>query len=589
MVTSSSHTKRIFVVEQSARGVGGHHLEYAIRIAESSGVSEKLIVVSKKFEFLDQMNYIDILPSYKYGYWDLPGKDFIRFLQKFLKNKNSFFYTPLKIPKCLLKCAYLFSTIRQPEVFFSIFQKESSWPPKISISKILIILISSILFAPVVILISMIKFIFWNISMRIIRKIVRKASLVSKRIVSYILKIAILLSFSKKRNQFIKDTNLLFKNNRISDGDLIFFGTISLAELSGLNEILQSIKNKPKCLVILRREPNEFGEKAWNWQQIAKQSHSSSVRFYADTVELSKVYSFLFGFRVGVFPIPAGKFVPDELSAIHDYEITYMGDARTEKGFEDFSEVVRDKPALNVFAQVNHAPHIDSGLAIAIQTVLKSNAFTAVTPMDSSTYLETISKSDLLWIGYLGENYEKRSSGIFVEATVRGIPSLVTNNSWMHAEIYRNSESYWQESLKSINNQWLGQRRGIIKVLTSSNKNISVIFELSSGIKLISSGWADKDGVAYIVLPFLHKTENFIKVEELDSFTDLNVIGFSDMKQKPLWIGGIVLNNPKRTNLAISEFQSLKSSYANFRDEIRAFTDFHSDSKIKSVLEEYQR
>ena len=72
--------KRIFVVEQSARGLGGHHLEYALRISETAIEFEKHLVVSSKFKSKVDYDQAVIHPNYKYGYWDLPGKELIKFL-----------------------------------------------------------------------------------------------------------------------------------------------------------------------------------------------------------------------------------------------------------------------------------------------------------------------------------------------------------------------------------------------------------------------------------------------------------------------------------------------------------------------------
>ena len=205
--------------------------------------------------------------------------------------------------------------------------------------------------------------------------------------------------------------------------------------------------------------------------------------------------------------------------------------------------------------------------------------------MDSDTYLETIEKSELLWIGYLGENYEKRSSGIFIEGTIRGIPSLVTNGSWMHAEIYRNSVEYWKESMKETVVELGKLRRGVFELLTFPDQRVDVQFTLTTGVSLSSTGWSDSNGSAYIVIPLLNKSESVQSVNFLNSNAKLTVVGSAEINQRALWVGGVVLNSPDRAHLAFNEYRELKNSYDQFKSQIPEYVAFHSDAKIKDILE----
>jgi hypothetical protein len=209
--------------------------------------------------------------------------------------------------------------------------------------------------------------------------------------------------------------------------------------------------------------------------------------------------------------------------------------------------------------------------------------------MDSTKYLQTISNSELLWIGYLGENYEKRSSGIYVEGTVRGIPSLVTDGSWMHAEVYRNSVKYWEETLRFTDAKIMEMRRGIIKILHFPCQKVSVKFILSTGISLVSTGWSDSSGTTFIALPLLHKSESLKRIGFLHSNAEIEVLGFAEMHDQSLWVGGLVLNCADRAHLALKEFRNLKFSYGQFRSRIPEYIEFHSASKVKSILEEVSK
>jgi hypothetical protein len=585
MEMSKQIRRRIFIVEQSASGLGGHHLEYALRIAESSGFQERHVAVSRNFDSSSNLKDVSVHPTYKYGYWDLPGKNVIKFLQVFAKKNKSTFRRNWKMPKFLVKNIYLFSTIKQPDIFFSLLRKTFTWPPKIPVLNLLAPLTLFFLFIPIAMLVVVIRVCARIMRFKLINGMIRKINKFVNQSIFYLLFLVRLISSRIKYKRFITDTTRFLKQFEISESDLLFFGTISQIELSALTEVLYRKLIKPKCIVILRREPHEQGEKSWNWHKISNLAKTNSVIFYADTIELSETFSDLFGSNVDVFPIPGGAINSSSVTSKKDYEISYFGDARSEKDFEGFSNLIGDMTNFSVFAQINHARDIQPGLALAIQKINTLDVVKELKPMDSLTYLRNISNSELVWVGYLGENYEKRSSGIFVEATIRGIPCLVTNGSWMHAEIYRNSVGYWEKALKNVDVNLLSARRGIVKILTLPNRKITLEFTLSTGVVLFSTGWSDIHGHAYVVLPLIHKSENFQKVTYFDSTDKPQVIGFTDMENQSLWIGGLVLNNSDRANLTFSEYQTLKPEYSNFISLISDFVNFHSEEKIRFILE----
>lgn len=578
--------KRIFVVEQSARGLGGHHLEYALRISETAIEFEKHLVVSRKFKSKVEFDQAVVHPNYKYGYWDLPGKKLIKFLQKITRKNKSKIRGSWKLPKPLVKIYYIFSTFRQPEVFFSLFRDNSNWPPRISTSTVLVLSLFGAIFAPLAAVFLAIKVLKRVFPLKLSKIILNKIISLIKNIVYYMLTVATLYSLQLKFRQFGRDTKRLFVRNHLTESDLLFFGTIGQTELSALNQVIEFQRSKPKCVVILRREPHENGDKPWNWQRLSSQSQANSIKFYADTLELANTYSGLFGFPVEVFPIPAGNVSPILETTFKEFEISYLGEARSEKGFESYSNLVTNLPESKIFTQLNHAEDVDSTLALAIQNIVMSGSEMTLDPMASETYLKTILKSELLWIGYLGENYEKRSSGIFIEGTIRGIPSLVTDGSWMHAEIYRNSVKYWEESMSISAVDLLKARRGVIKLLTLPSQKIELEFTLTTGISLISSGWSDSSGFVYIALPLIHKSESFQKVNLKNTNRGLNVLGIAEMDCQALWIGGVVLNNADRAHLAFNEYQELKISYGEFKSQISEYLEFHSNANITRILEE---
>lgn len=56
-------------------------------------------------------------------------------------------------------------------------------------------------------------------------------------------------------------------------------------------------------------------------------------------------------------------------------------------------------------------------------------------PFFPNTFVQMLSKYDLIVLPYLPESYDKRGSGIYVQAAQHGIPCVVTGGTWMGEEV----------------------------------------------------------------------------------------------------------------------------------------------------------
>lgn len=122
--------------------------------------------------------------------------------------------------------------------------------------------------------------------------------------------------------------------------------------------------------------------------------------------------------------------------------ITYLGDARAEKGYAHFANLARhfaDRHNVRFFAQSN-CPENGHHLGTLKDRIMLSRlpyAEVEVRALSPERYAHEISRSDLIWIVYDWRNYFSRSSGIFTEALTAGRTVITTSRSWMGSYLDR--------------------------------------------------------------------------------------------------------------------------------------------------------
>jgi hypothetical protein len=239
-------------------------------------------------------------------------------------------------------------------------------------------------------------------------------------------------------------------------GDLIFAPTLGAAELTGISlytvargaetfewhllfrRDLPDPKNifHVKELINLRRVKEAFNE--FN-------SHFDKERnyFYTDTAELSAHYNGLGIFPFLTLPIPINdSLTPRKRMGKMPLVVSYLGDARVEKGFHLLPKLIKDLhsagweedrvkfriqanlPLAGSIARVAHVKKTLARMEGAGLEILEG-------PFDSNQYHMLIHSSDVILLPYCTMSYQARSSGIFAEALAAGIPTVYPRGSWM--------------------------------------------------------------------------------------------------------------------------------------------------------------
>ncbi len=125
----------------------------------------------------------------------------------------------------------------------------------------------------------------------------------------------------------------------------------------------------------------------------------------------------------------------------------FLGDGRFEKGALLVLELIAKdiNPNNNyIFENIYPRGYSETDLNklnnLKKELSVKTNIKFIDEPLNNKEYKETLSKIDVFLMPYHPNSYDKRVSGIFIEATMADIPVVATNHTWMAKEVnqYKN-------------------------------------------------------------------------------------------------------------------------------------------------------
>lgn len=258
--------------------------------------------------------------------------------------------------------------------------------------------------------------------------------------------------------QFTHATLMLAKTEPIGANDVVLLPTVSEIELLALAE---AFRRSPALLaarwhLIFRRSvfpgsrqlpPASTAELAAlrdAFQRCAELNRSGVLSFYSDTEELSEHYQIATGLPFSTLPIPHTQ--QPAPAADGPVRICYVGDARTEKGYQYLPHIVGDlwrdyvkkgKAAFTI--QSNYNVPQGEPAAIVARGKLRQYASDDVrlieSPLSSSEYWSILLASGANLLPYDRQNYYARSSGVLAESLAAGVPVVVPAGTWMSRQI----------------------------------------------------------------------------------------------------------------------------------------------------------
>ena len=248
----------------------------------------------------------------------------------------------------------------------------------------------------------------------------------------------------------------LMQRATVLRGDLVFMPTLGGVELIGIAHYSKLIEAESLDWHLLFRRDlpiptNVLHGKAFiklmrattAFKEFYKQFEKGKPFFYTDTDDLTKQYNELNAFNFSTLPIPIDDSL--EIKQCTDRTpliVSYLGDAREEKGIHLLPEIIRDirvaglsEASVRFRIQVNQPIEGSNDKTIAAIKKLNKQEGAGLEivegPFDSDKYSNMITSSDVILIPYHAKSYQARSSGIFAEALAAGVPTIFPRGSWM--------------------------------------------------------------------------------------------------------------------------------------------------------------
>lgn len=256
--------------------------------------------------------------------------------------------------------------------------------------------------------------------------------------------------------QFADDTaSLLGELGPGGDGDVVFVPTAGLTELLGVAELSRRGGAAPGgAWHLLFRTTIHVGSPyghSFTYVKLrllrmafARFLQRSRLRsfLWTDSDQLTSEYN-LISDAFSTLPIPHTEPRPAEDPGRSPLTVSYLGDARSEKGYQHLPHAVRDvweshvrTGAVRFVIQSNYnLPDGEPATVVArsqLEAAAEPGILDLITePMDPDRYAEVLAGSDALLLPYDPVNYYARSSGICVEALARGTPVIAPAGSWI--------------------------------------------------------------------------------------------------------------------------------------------------------------
>lgn len=130
--------------------------------------------------------------------------------------------------------------------------------------------------------------------------------------------------------------------------------------------------------------------------------------------------------------------------------ISYLGAARSDKGFAELPNIVRtvldsefaSQAEFYIQASASGAGYVENECRQAIEDLklIQSSVGDSVVcllekPLDESDYKALLALSDLILLPYTGHSYKVQTSGILIEAAIYQVPCIVPKGTWMEDEL----------------------------------------------------------------------------------------------------------------------------------------------------------
>lgn len=446
---------KFIIIDNSIEDTVGHHYQYAAHcLKAASKLGHDAVLATNKSYTSAQASEWKTFPVYSYGFWETHDST----ASKSLVNLNRAFSTKVN----QLKYKAIFSWIGFSWENRSQLLSQNSLPGEAGMKNPVGWVILSSITVPL-----------FLVSVRLNNQLSKAKSallnLASRSQTDPITGTKIEESRSKV---FYKDTRTFFDRTKLDKDDIVFVPTVGLTELLGF---LEYFKKEPDSKLaswhMLFRRNIYTGREPEYWRQeenlrilrntllhFTQSLEGHRVFFYTDTDELTAQYN-RFGLS-SFHTLPVPHTIPaSTLEAEADGSpliITYVGDARTEKGYHLLPHIVHDLwsdyvtsgKVRFVFQSNFNLPKGEPKIVVArsdLESLPKEKVKLIYNALSFDEYTNLLLQTNVMLLPYEPSNYYARSSGILVECVAAGIPVVVPSATWLSRqfirEVYRHQES----------------------------------------------------------------------------------------------------------------------------------------------------
>lgn len=246
--------------------------------------------------------------------------------------------------------------------------------------------------------------------------------------------------------------------------DAVLIHTLGPDDLEDLAAALFAAADRsrslPRLHLLLRRTPQEMdrgrsaGRRVGDILQrfAASDAWRDRLRFHSDTAQLVAGFSALSAIRFGLLPIVFRHDLLDAALAAAPrasgapLTVTYLGDARIEKGFQHLPALVACVLAARPTGSVRfviqstfNLPGAEPGIRAAVRRLVAFEPTGLVHLVHKAPVLESfyalLAAADVVILPYDRAAYAMRSSGIQAQAMAAGRPVLVPAGTWLADEL----------------------------------------------------------------------------------------------------------------------------------------------------------
>ena len=237
-------------------------------------------------------------------------------------------------------------------------------------------------------------------------------------------------------------------------GDHVLAHTLGFAELIALLDYLTSLAGRaqlPTIHILMRYDPSYMLDDIDTFEPLFERVAASPalqrvLRFHADTDALSNEFARLSKLPVSTLPIPFDQRYLQERPPIERdtdlVTVTYLGDARLEKGYGLLPEAIAalrgkiDRRVRFVLQSNFNTPGGEPGMREARDRLAGYPEVEIVQePQGAVEYYRRLAEADAILLPYDPQRYAARSSGILIEAMAAGKPVLTSAGSWMATQV----------------------------------------------------------------------------------------------------------------------------------------------------------